>query len=302
MDRVNLLGVSIDNCNMQEVMDRIGEAVEGRQFLYAVNPNIDHIIKLRSDPEFLNVYQNADLVVTDGVPLLWASHVFGAPLQERINGTDLFELACELAAQRGYSIYLLGGNPGAAKNACTKLAARFPGLKIAGWECHPYDFGGDVSENLEAQARIRKSGADILFVGLGAPKQEKWIFDYGRGTGVAFAIGVGGSFSVVAGEIRRAPLWMQHSGLEWLWRVLQEPRRLWRRYLTEGVAFFCLFLAEFAKTLLRRLTRARAPRRAANLLRSPHAQLRRHTPSFRSGPLAVADAPTEEDEPISPAQ
>jgi N-acetylglucosaminyldiphosphoundecaprenol N-acetyl-beta-D-mannosaminyltransferase len=248
---------------MEEVLDRIAAFVEERRFSYAVNPNVDHIIKLRNDPEFRKVYEDADLVVTDGVPLLWASRLLGVPLQERINGTDLFERTCELAAQRGYSIYLLGGNPGAAWGACKKLSARFPELKIAGWECHPYDFGGDVSENLEVQARILKSGADILFVGLGAPKQEKWIFSYGRRAGVAFGIGVGGSFSVVAGEVKRAPLWMQHRGFEWLWRLLKEPRRLWKRYLIEGMAFLRLLLVEFAKIVLRHLMRSGAPRHPA---------------------------------------
>ena len=263
MARVSVLGVSIDNCRMQEALDRIARFVEQHRFAYAVTPNVDHIIKCRNDPEFRGIYESAHLVVADGVPLLWASRLLGSPLQERVNGTDLFVQTCGLAAQRGYSIYLLGGNPGAARNACTKLSVRFPGLKVAGWECPPYGFGGNASDNLKVQATILKSGADILFVGLGAPKQERWIFSYGRGTGVAFAIGVGCSFSFVAGEIRRAPLWMQRRGLEWLWRLFSEPRRLWRRYLVEDMVFFRLLLAESAKIALRRLMGTRVPRHPA---------------------------------------
>jgi N-acetylglucosaminyldiphosphoundecaprenol N-acetyl-beta-D-mannosaminyltransferase len=259
VDRVSVLGISIDNCSMREALDKIETLVDKRQFSYAVTPNVDHILKVRNDPDFREVYEKADLVVTDGVPLLWASRMLGTPLPERINGTDLFERTCELAAQRGYSVYLLGGNPGTARNACKRLSARLPELRIAGWECPPYGFGGDVSENLKVQARIRESGADILFVGLGAPKQEEWIFTYGKGAGVAFAVGVGVSFSFVGGDIRRAPLWMQHGGLEWLWRLLKEPGRLWKRYLVDDVAFFHLLLVASAKALVGRLARSMQP-------------------------------------------
>lgn len=252
MSRVNVLGVSIDNFRMPEVLDRIAGFVEQHEFAYAVTPNVDHIIKIRSDPEFREIYENAQLVLADGVPLLWASRALGDPLQERINGTDLFELTCALAARRGYSIYLLGGNPGTARNACAKLSMRFPGLQIAGWECPPYGFGANVSDNLKVQEKILKSGADILFVGLGAPKQDKWIFSYGRGAGVAFAVGVGCSFSFVAGEIRRAPLWMQRRGLEWLSRLFSEPKRLWRRYLLQDPVFFGLLFVQSVKIALRR--------------------------------------------------
>jgi N-acetylglucosaminyldiphosphoundecaprenol N-acetyl-beta-D-mannosaminyltransferase len=186
------------------------------------------------------------------MPLIWASRLLTAPLKERITGVDLFQQVCERAARRGYSVYLLGGSPGAAENACACLKTRHPALKIAGWECHPYEFGNNPVENLQVQNRIRESGADILFVGLGAPKQEKWISAYGRGAGVGFAIGVGGTFSVVAGEVRRAPLWMQRSGLEWFWRVLMEPRRLWKRYLMGGIIFSRLFISEAVQLAWRR--------------------------------------------------
>ena len=193
------------------------------------------------------------MVLTDGMPLIWASRLLTVPLKERITGVDLFQQACELAAERGYSVYLLGGSPGAAENACARLKSQHPRLKIAGWECHPYEFGNNPVENIQVQNRIRESGAEILFVGLGAPKQEKWISAYGRDAGVGFAIGVGGTFSVVAGEVRRAPVWMQRSGLEWFWRVLMEPRRLWKRYLMGGIIFSRLFIFEAVQSVWRRL-------------------------------------------------
>jgi N-acetylglucosaminyldiphosphoundecaprenol N-acetyl-beta-D-mannosaminyltransferase len=256
MSRVNILGLPIDNCTMHEALQKIVGYVEGHQFSFAATPNVDFVIKARKDPVLRDLYEKANLVVADGVPLLWASRMLGTPLQERINGTDLFERTCELAAERGYSVYLLGGNPGAARNACKKLVARLPELRIAGWECPPYGFGGDVDENLKVQARIRESGAQILFLGFGTPKQEKWISAYGREAGISFAVGVGISFSFVGGEIKRAPRWMQHGGLEWLWRLLKEPKRLWKRYLVEDIPFFYLLLVAFAKTRAARLARS----------------------------------------------
>lgn len=255
MNRVKVLGLSIDNCTMHQALDKIAGYVEEHQFSYAVTPNVDHIIRARSDPGFLNVYKKANLVVADGVPLLWASRLLGPPLKERVAGADLFERTCELAAQRGYSVYLLGGNPGVASNACKKLSARLPDLRIAGWNCPPFGFGRNVGENLRVQALIRKSRADILFLALGTPKQEKWMFTYGRESGVAFAVGVGASFSFVAEEIKRAPLWMQHAGLEWMWRLMKEPRRLWRRYMVEDMPFFYFLFVESAKALIRRFGR-----------------------------------------------
>ena len=250
MSQVELLGLYIDNLSMQQTLDRIGDRLAGRAFGFAVTPNVDHVIKLKSDEHFRKIYSHAQLVVTDGVPLLWASRLLGSPIKERINGTDLFEQACEMAAQRGYSVYLLGGDTGAAEQACKVLCQRHADLKIAGWDCPPVGFEKDMEANQRVQARIQSSKADLLFVGLGAPKQERWMFDHAAATGVSFAIGVGVSFSFVAGQIRRAPKWMQRSGLEWMWRLIKEPRRLWKRYLQDS-----FFLVLVLKALLRQRTR-----------------------------------------------
>ena len=136
-------------------------------------------------------------MVADGVPLLWAARLLGTPLKERINGTDLFERTCQFAAERGYSVFLLGGSPGSATSASAELMRRHPTLKIVGLECPPMGFYKDDHQNKAIQSSIRTSGADILFVGLGAPQQEQWMCDYAAGSGVSFAIGVGVSFSFV---------------------------------------------------------------------------------------------------------
>src|ERR1035438_6824570 len=242
MSRVDILGTRVDNVSMAESLGRIATAVESDVYAYAVTPNVDHVMRLRRDGYFRKIYESADLVVPDGVPLVWASRLLGKSLKERVNGTDLFENACELAAERGYKLYLLGGNPGAAMKAGACLRIKYPTLRIVGSLCPEFGFDEDPSQNSKIQDQIRQSGADILFVGLGAPKQEQWIYQYARGSGVRFAVGIGISFSFVAGELSRAPVWMQRSGLEWLWRLISEPRRLWKRYLVEDMPFLLLIL------------------------------------------------------------
>ena len=252
MQHISLFSIKIHNLTMHETLDHMSDLIEDGEFAYAVTPNVDHVIKLQKDADFREVYNNASLVLPDGVPLLWASRLLGVPLKERINGTDFFELACERAAERGYSVYLLGGSPGAAESACSTLKIRYPELRIAGLACPPQGFHENHELNEDIKLRIRRSAADILFVGLGAPKQENWMFHHAEQAGVRFAAGVGVSFSFVGGEIRRAPVWMQKAGTEWLWRLLKEPGRLWKRYLF-GILPFARLLSS---ALLHRLVSA----------------------------------------------
>jgi N-acetylglucosaminyldiphosphoundecaprenol N-acetyl-beta-D-mannosaminyltransferase len=244
---IHLLGLDIHNFTIDETLLAIAEIVERRKFAFAVTPNVDHTMKLRKSAKFRELYAKAGLVVADGMPLIWAAKLLGTPLKERISGADLFVRTCAMAAQNGYSVFLLGGSPGAAELACKNLETMFPILKVAGWDCPPFGFSKDQEQNIAIQKKIRDSGADILFVGLGAPLQEEWMCEYGQGSRVAFAIGVGVSFSFMGGVIKRAPLWMQRSGLEWLWRLLKEPRRLWKRYLVEALPFFGMLLHAMLK-------------------------------------------------------
>jgi N-acetylglucosaminyldiphosphoundecaprenol N-acetyl-beta-D-mannosaminyltransferase len=243
MERVRLFDIDIHNVTMDEALDEMMKLIDSNTFSYAVTPNVDHILKLRKDEVFSDIYRTASMILPDGVPLLWAARAAGCPLKERINGTDFFERACARAAEEGLSVFFLGGAPGAAFAACDRLQERHPGLRIAGWHCPPHGFENDSRLNTKIQREIKDSGADILFVGLGAPKQEQWMYLYGEGTGAHFAAGVGVSFSFVAGKIPRAPRWMQRGGLEWCWRLAQEPGRLWKRYLFGGPKFLARFVA-----------------------------------------------------------
>jgi N-acetylglucosaminyldiphosphoundecaprenol N-acetyl-beta-D-mannosaminyltransferase len=244
--QISLLGCVIHNVSMDEAVAHASGFVERKEFGYATTPNVDHLIKLRKDESFRQAYAGASLVVPDGVPLLWASRLLGSPLKTRVNGTDFFESLCEMAARKGFSIYLLGGNPGSAERTSEVLMRRHPDLRIAGWYCPPFGFEKDVAANEAIRRGIRQSGADLLFVGLGAPKQELWISKYAAGTGVSYAVGIGVSFSFIAGEMKRAPRWLQRHGGEWLWRLLQEPARLGKRYLIDDLPFVLLVFGEWA--------------------------------------------------------
>ena len=242
---VCILDTRVDRVTMDGAVDYIEALIREDDFSYTVTPNVDHLVKLRQDPEFRVAYDAADLAVADGVPLLWASRLLESPLPERVNGTDLMVRLAAMAASNDYSVYLLGGAPGTAAAAARHLQEQYEGLRVAGHACPPVGFDRQSETNDPFVESVAASGADILFVGLGAPKQEKWIHAHGRRTGVRYAIGIGGSFSLITGHIRRAPLWAQRSGLEWAWRLAHEPARLWRRYLVDDLPFVT-YLAKLA--------------------------------------------------------
>ena len=243
---VNIAGAQIHPLSFDEVVKAIGEHATSRSPTpgYVVTPNAQHLLLLRKQKRFREIYSRAFLCVPDGVPLLWAARFLGTPLKGRVNGTDLFERLAEMSARKGLSIYLLGGRPGAAEGAAKILMARHPLLRIVGIYCPPYGFEKDPEQLRMINLSITKASPDLLFVGLGAPKQEQWMADNLSRIGVPVALGIGGSFELVSGMIKRAPLWMQGSGLEWLFRLGCEPRRLWKRYLLGNIAFVSLVVIQ----------------------------------------------------------
>ena len=209
-----------------------------------VTPNVDHICQLQDDLRYREVYARADLAVADGMPLLWASRFLGHPLQEKISGSDLFPAMCDRASKRGYAIFLLGGLPGVAKKAKEVLEQRFPKIDIRGTYSPPFGFENDPGEISRIREMIISAAPHLLFVALGSPKQEYFIYDNMNILNVPVSIGVGASFDFVAGTVRRAPRFIQRLGLEWLFRLAQEPRRLFRRYLIRDTAFLRLILGQ----------------------------------------------------------
>lgn len=256
--KIDILGIKVDRVGMAETIARIEEFIAEGSPRLVITPNVDHLIKARKDREFKRIYDETDLSVPDGVPLLWAAKFLGTPLVERVNGTDLFEALCARAADCGYRLFFLGAAPGIAAAAAAELEQRHPGLNIVGTYSPPFDFFESAGENKKIEDMILMARPDILFVGLGAPKQEKWIHRHMRNLRVPVSIGIGASFEYVAGCTARAPLWMQRTGLEWLYRILESPGRYWQRYFVEDAVFFPLVFVQWLKAL----TQKRVPRPA----------------------------------------
>lgn len=246
--KVDICGVMLDNVSQKFVLKKIEKHISKREPAYIVTANVDHIIKLQKDEEFRRAYDNAFLALADGAPLVMAAGFLGHPLIERVTGADLLPALCALSAKEGYGVFLLGGKSrGGILLVAKILKKRYPGLRIVGAHSPHFGFEDNPHENEKIVRKIKESRADILFVGLGAPKQEKWICRFKNEYNVPISIGIGVSFNFISGRVRRAPVWMQKIGLEWLWRLMAEPRRLWKRYLVDDMQFFRLVLKQKMK-------------------------------------------------------
>lgn len=230
--RMRVLGVPVDRVDMRQAINRLEEMLDQPGLSHIVTPNPEIIVNAGKDPVLRNIIEKAELVVPDGIGLVYASKILGWPLHERVTGIDFLNMALSVLEQRGKSIYLLGSRPGAdgeagtAEKAAKAMQKAFPGLKVAG-TYHGY-FGAE--EEAAIVDEINRSGADFLCVALGAPKQEKFISRHRNELKVSVAIGVGGSLDVYAGNVKRAPAFYREHGLEWLYRLKQEPSR-YRRML-----------------------------------------------------------------------
>jgi N-acetylglucosaminyldiphosphoundecaprenol N-acetyl-beta-D-mannosaminyltransferase len=219
--------------SVRYVLDSLADGRGG----WVVTPNLDHLRRLSTDRKLRALYSHATLVVPDGMPLIWAARLQGTPLPERVAGSSLITSLSDGAAREGRSIFLLGGDPGTADGAAKVLRGNFPGITIAGTHCPPLGFEQDQNRLNEVIDLLQKARPDIVYVALGSPKQE-WLIGQLKGyLPRAWWLGIGISFSFVSGHVRRAPHWMQRAGLEWVHRLCQEPRRLAKRYLVQGLPF-----------------------------------------------------------------
>jgi N-acetylglucosaminyldiphosphoundecaprenol N-acetyl-beta-D-mannosaminyltransferase len=257
LETVELLGMPIACCSEQQLLDVIAGELQAHRGGWLVTANLDFLRRHHQDARLRALYAEADLRVADGMPLVWAAWLQGTPLPERIAGASLLRPLAEVASRVGRRIYLLGGEKGTAERAGELLCAEFPELEIAGWSSPmlPTEPGPDVV--LPLVDTLRDTRADVVLVALGSPKQE-WLIQRLRAAlpGCWF-VGVGASFSFLVGHIPRAPRWMQRTGLEWLHRLLQEPKRLGTRYLLHDAPFGVELLG---RAVLRRLA---GPRSAA---------------------------------------
>lgn len=226
---IALVGVPFDNVTTAETIQLIEQMVATRQPHHLVTANVDFLVQALRDVELHRILMDAHLVLCDGMPLVWASRLLGNPLPERVAGSDLVPLLIEVAAKKSYRIFFLGGAPDSTEQAVKNLQRKYPDLTIAGHYSPPFAHLLEM-DHAEICRRIRAAQPDLLFVSFGCPKQEKWIAMHYRSLGVPVTVGVGATIDFLAGRVRRAPRWMQRTSTEWIFRVLQEPRRLFKRY------------------------------------------------------------------------
>jgi len=239
--KFTIANVEIDNLTQEEVRNKVTGMIDRGDKGYIVTPNASHIVLHQKSQEFRNAYKNATLILADGMSLIWASRLLGNPVREKITGMDLFYLFGSLAARRGYSVYFLGGDEDVIRRVVDHARTKFDGLNISGWH-HGYFTDHDAIIR-----NINETAPDIIFIALGFPRQEKWIYHNIDRLNIKVAICVGGIFDILSGKKKRAPLCLQTIGMEWFWRLIHEPRRLWRRYLLGNPKFICLFLQEMLK-------------------------------------------------------
>ena len=235
-----LFGLSVDAVTLAEAVEICERALTSRQRLLVGVVNAAKVVKLKADHFLRESLLECDLLLADGQSVVWASRVLGRPLPERVAGIDLFESLLDLAHRQGYRVYLLGATAEVLATVEEVIDERWPGLKVAGSR----DGYFKAVQADEVAADIASSDADMLFLGMGTPAKELFLGRYADGLGVPVMHGVGGSFDVLAGVTRRAPERWQRWGMEWAYRLLQEPRRLWRRYLVTNTAFLFLLLGE----------------------------------------------------------
>lgn len=235
MARIKFLNTNIDNLTMQEALVKADQLIIKGECSYVVTPNLDHIVTLETDQEFAEVYSQADLILADGKPLLWISKLLKTPIKEKISGSDFFPRLCQMCADKGYSIYILGAAEGVAERAAENLCKKYKGLNIVGTYSPPLGFENNERELKTITEMVRKVKPDVLAVSLGSPKGEKYIYRNLKENGVPLSISIGATIDFEAGNIKRAPKWMAEHGLEWLYRITQDPKRLAKRYWNDAV-------------------------------------------------------------------
>ena len=241
--RVDVLGVRISAVSMPVAVAAFQQWIQSGESTYVCVTGVHGVMECQRDLGLLEIHNAAGMTTPDGMPMVWASKWAGVREVDRVYGPDLMLEVCRVAAEKGWSSYFYGGKPGVADRLAEKLTSRFPGLPVAGTHSPPF---GDLSpdEDREIIARINQANADIVWVGLSTPKQERWMAEHRASVNAKVLVGVGAAFDINSGGVRQAPVLVQRSGFEWLYRLAQEPGRLWRRYLRNNPAFLWKVLSQ----------------------------------------------------------
>ena len=235
MEKQALLNTFINNVTMSETVEAIEQMIAADKKSYVVAINVDVVMKIESDPYLKKIVDDADMVLVDGKPLVWISKLHGRPLKKKVSGSDLVPLLCEVAAKNGYKVFIIGGKEGSAERAKQRLEEKLPDIKIVGTYAPPFGFEKDDAELERINRMISQAHPDLLITCFGCPKQEKWIYENIEKYDAKVSICAGATVDFLAGNVTRAPRWMSEHGLEWFYRFLQEPRRMFRRYFVDDM-------------------------------------------------------------------
>ncbi len=264
--RINIGPIAIDVFSQDELVSEVLQhALHGKVTRQVVTANAQFYVLAEKSRRFRECLREADYICADGMPIVWACNFFGDGPVPRIAGVDLIERLCQRGAPHRLRVFLLGGRPEAASATADVLSERYPGIQIAGVNCPLFGFERREQSLQKVLDHISITRPHVLFVGLGAPKQELLIHNHIRPLHVPLAVGIGGSFEILSGKLNRAPMWMQSTGLEWAYRLSQEPGRLWKRYLIGNSEF----LWHIAKWRLQRASLDLGERFSASAVRVP---------------------------------
>ena len=246
-NRIPFMGIYIDNMDANEIFDHVVECVKKKTPVQIVGVNVDQIVTVNKNDTSMKIFHNAELVFVDGKPIQWMCSLLGRKVKARITGPDLMEYICKKGAAMGLNIYLLGAGPGVAMRCGEILEQKYPGIHAVGYYSPPFGFQNDQEEIKKINNMLKESGADLLFVGMGSPKQDIFIYENMAKYCIPVSFSMGAALDFIAGNVKRAPRWMVHCGFEWLHRISQNPKRLWRRYLVTDMVIIPMFIKEIFK-------------------------------------------------------
>ena len=235
---VDFLGVRLNNLSANEILNHVDYCIERRKPVQIVGVNVDQVLRVIEDQYSHHIFDNAEVVFTDGKPIMWMAKSLKRPIVEKVSGPDLMLLLCERAAEKNYKIFLLGAGPGVAEKAAENLKRKYPGLECVGTYSPPLGFEKDPEEMQRIIEMLKESNADQLFVGMGSPKQDIFIYENMNAYNIPVSYSMGAALDFISGNKKRAPKWMSDHGLEWLHRITQDPKRLLKRYFVDDTKIY----------------------------------------------------------------
>lgn len=241
LNRIKFMNIYIDNITKKEAINHIEKCICERKIGQVITPNVDQICRIEWDSYFKKICENSELLLVDGHPLLWIAKLYKKPFKEKICGSDLVPELCEFASKRGYSVFFLGAAPGVAERATKKLKSQYKNLNVAGYYSPKKGFEKDINELNKINEILFNSKADMLFVGMGVPKQDIFIYENMMKYKIPMSFSIGGTIDFIAGEQKRAPKWISRIGFEWLYRFAQNPKKMFKRYLIDDLKIIKLY-------------------------------------------------------------